>query len=215
MPQADPSREGGAAPGDGSTPPPPAPPADQAPQAPDPRPKPKYGEYAPEGWSWQPPEQSTHDDPPTQQAAPPPPAPQAGADGAPAPERRERAWDRPVALGLLVFGIIGASLAVSIQQTLPDAMSLLHTQEGLADYVEAEAVAGILTTGMWAQILLWILTAATTILRLVRRRLAFWVPLVGGVLSFLIMFGVIWAVLVTDPVLVEHFGTVGTAGIGG
>ncbi|GLI28337.1 hypothetical protein ARHIZOSPH14_25790 [Agromyces rhizosphaerae] len=214
MPQSDPSREGGAAPGDGSTPPPPPPAAPAAPPA-DPRPKPQYGEYAPEGWSWQPPEQAMHDDPPKRDVAPPPPpAPQSGAAAA-APARRERAWDRPVTLGLLVFGIIGASIAVSIQQTLPDAMSLLHTQEGLDPYVQAEAVAGILSTGMWTQVLLWLLTAALAIVRLVRRRLAFWVPLAGGALSFLVLFGVIWAVLVTDPVLVEHFGTVGTAGIGG
>ncbi|WP_353810443.1 DUF6264 family protein [Agromyces sp. SYSU T00194] len=204
MPQSDQSREGGGAPGDGSAPPPPPPPASR-----DERPKPKYGEYAPEGWNWQPPEQTTHEDPPqapaTTQA---PAAPAAPAGSAPT----ARLWDRPITLGLLVFGIIGVSLAVSIQQTLPDAMSLLHTQEGIDPYVPADAVAGIISTGMIAQIVLWVLTALIAIVRLIRRRVAFWVPLAGAALSFVVLFGVVWAVLATDPVLVEHFGTVGVGG---
>ena len=63
----------------GGTPPPPPAPRDE-------RPRPQYGEYAPEGWTWQPPADAHAADP----APPQPHAGHAAAAGSPAPRRPRR-----------------------------------------------------------------------------------------------------------------------------
>jgi lysylphosphatidylglycerol synthetase-like protein (DUF2156 family) len=190
---------------------------------PDERPRPQYGEYAPPGWSWQPPE---HVDGSVPAAAEKPSADAAAAGtsasreaptaGPAQPARpglaapaRTRTWDRPVTLTLLILGILGVMFTIAMLQQLPAAMEMLHAQEGLPAYEPDPSVEATVAIGSVVQALLWILTAGVSVVLTVKGRTAFWIPLVGAAVSFITFFVVISIVVATDPVLLEHIGTGG------
>lgn len=178
----------------------------------DPRPRPKYGELAPEGWTWPPHEKHGHGghpatpgqtDPrhPSPRAAQPPPA---NAQFGPGP-LGVSAWDRPVTLGLLLIGLLGTFFSASILTALPQAVQMLYTQQDLGSYTPAASVAGLITGGIIVQALIWLGTAAWSILLLVRRRRAFYAPLIGGVVSFVAIFVFMSIVLASDPTLLDFY----------
>lgn len=168
------------------------------------RPKPQYGELAPEGWSWTPPKDDA--------GIPAVPAAPGSASSAPlvAPAadsalRASRApgWDRPVTLSLLIFGLLATFFAISVLGALPDALQMLYTQQDLGTYTPDAAVAGLIMAGRIVQAGLWLATAVVSILLMTRGRRAFYVPLIGGVLSVIAIFVFISAVLTTDPTLLD------------
>lgn len=186
-------------------------PTDQTPAATPPkdnRPKPKYGELAPEGWSWTPPQGDTGIP-----AIPLAPGATSGvptaptADAAPGPARA-RAWDRPVTLALLVFGLLATFFTVSVLGTLPQALQMLYTQQDLGTYTPDVAVVPLITAGRFVEGGIWIATAVVSILRLRKGRRAFYVPLIGGVVSVIALFVFISAVLATDPTLLDSVGRI-------
>jgi hypothetical protein len=172
----------------------------------DERPRPQYGEYAPEGWSWQPPADERTSDPAPQMATPPPPPVAASVD------RRDRPADRIVTILLLVVGVLGAWSAIGSLQSLPtvlpealrQASEMLGTGGAAFDYTPAPEVAGLILTGQIIQFVLLALVVWWSIARLRARRLAFWVPLVGGVLSFIALYAIMFAIIMSDPALVER-----------
>ena len=111
------------------------------------RPKPRYGELAPEGWNWTPPKSDAGI--PAVPAAPASAssaAPVASTDSA-LRATRAPGWDRPVTLGLLIFGLLATFFAISVLGTLPDALQMLYTQQDLGTSNADAAVAGLITAG--------------------------------------------------------------------
>lgn len=187
----------------------------------DQRPRPQFGELAPEGWVWEPPKDPQASAPETpgvpapgaavpsaSHAAPVTPAAAipAGRPGA----RAVPGWDRPVTMGLLVLGLFGTFLAIATLNSLPQAIQMMYTQEGLGTYAAAENVKGILIGGDIAQAILWAATATLSIWLLIRGHRAFYVPLIGGIVSLLLIFVFMGVVLSGDPTLLNSFA--GTAG---
>ena len=196
--------------------------ADDGPSAPpaaprDERPRPQFGEYAPEGWTWQPPA-GEHTSDPAPQMATPPAAPTAAALAAASARdaRPDRPVDRIITIVLLVIGVFGAWSAIGTLQSLPTLLpeALRQTSEMLGnggaafDYTPGPEVPALILSGQIIQVVLWVLAAWWSIARLRARRLAFWVPLVGGALSFIALYAIMFAVIVSDPVLVERLSTV-------
>ncbi|WP_022886708.1 DUF6264 family protein [Glaciibacter superstes] len=170
----------------------------------DTRPRPKYGELAPEGWTWKPPKDAAPPQVPTPST--PPPAPrQSPAGTAKRQPGSVPSWDRPLTLGLLVFGLFGAFFAVSLLGAVPDAVQVLYTQQDLGDYTPHPSVSGLITAGGITQTVIWLVTAAVSILLLVRGKRAFYVPLLGGVISFVVIFVFLTIVLATDPTLIDFY----------
>ena len=173
---------------------PPPPPRDE-------RPRPQYGEYAPEGWTWQPPADQQTSDPAPQMVAPP---------AAASVDRPDRTADRVVTIVLLVIGIFGVWTAIGTLQALPEqlpqairqASEILGGGATTVDYTPGPQVPGILLGGSIGQVVLWLLTAWWAVSRLRARRIAFWVPLVGGVVSLVLLYGTMFIVIATDPDLV-------------
>ena len=157
------------------------------------RPRPQFGELAPEGWSWRPPQPEQSD------GNPPPPAPPL-----PVPSGVPR-WDRPVTMTLLILGLLGATFAASVLIALPDAVQLLYTQQNLGTYVPAASVGPLLTLGMVLQGLIWLVTAGISVWLLVRGRRAFWVPLVGAAVSLVALFVVMSLAITSDPTLLDYY----------
>ena len=175
----------------------------------DERPRPQYGEYAPEGWTWKPPPGEHTSDPAPQMVAPPAAASARPVDPAIA-DRPERPTDRLITIMLLVLGVFGTWSSISTLQSLPEllpdairrASEMLGTSAAAIDYTPGPEVPAILLAGSIFQVVLWLLTAWWSIARIRARRLEFWVPLVGGVVSFIALYAVMFIVILGDPALV-------------
>ena len=181
---------------------------------PDERPRPKYGELAPPGWRWQPPQDADRLDTarpapaaeePAQTAAPgqqlPHPLPSA------APQQRAGAprWNLTLTVLLLVVGLFGFVLSLETLQELPAAMQLMHQTQNLGDYQPAEAVGPLLTAGSIVLGGLWAVSSGLSVWLLVRKRWAFFVPLTAGFLAIIVLFVIAGAVFATDPVLLDFY----------
>lgn len=204
--------------------------ADEDPK-PDERPRPQYGELAPPGWVWKPPEDvdrldtarpnPTVDDEATQPSAPestrapyrqaPPPttppypgaAPGAAPGRAPAPR-----WNLTLTILLIAFGFFGMSYSVAILQAFPTSMQLLHSSQGLGDFTPAAAVGTLITVGTVTMTGLWALSTGLAVWQLVRRRMAFWIPLTAGVVALVVLFVFLAIILSTDPTLIDFYSGV-------
>ena len=186
-----------------------------APSAPrDERPRPRYGEYAPEGWTWTPPADGHVPAPATPVAPAAPAAPPRGflsdaslsaASGRLA--RPDRPADRVVTILLLVIGVLGAWLSVGVLQALPQSMQLLHTQEGIEAYTPGPEIPGLILAGSIVQVVLWVVTAIGSIALIRARRPSFWLPLVGGGVAAIALFVFILVAITGDPVLLDHMTT--------
>ena len=180
--------------------------ADEDPK-PDERPRPQFGELAPPGWVWKPPEDvdrldtarpnPTVDDEtapapeapraPYRQAPPPttPPypgaAPGAAAGRTPAPR-----WNLTLTILLIGFGFFGMSYSVAILQAFPTSMQLLHSTQGLGDFSPAPVVGTLITAGT----------------------VTFWIPLTAGVVALVVLFVFLAVILSTDPALIDFYSGV-------
>lgn len=181
--------------------------SDGAPPPPrDERPRPQYGEYAPEGWSWRPADQSADAAAGAPRAAaPPPPAMPAHAQG-PGPAgagaaaaTAPRNVDRFFTILLLAVGALGAwNTSVSLHQ-LPGAIQTVYSQQGVGSYTPQEwlptlaLIGTVFMLALYAAVLIW------AIARLRARKVAFWVPLAGGAVAVLATMVLTSIVFVTDP----------------
>ena len=155
-------------------------PSDNVPESPrrDPRPQPRYGELAPEGWSWDP-GISTPRSPTGEPAVS---APATGTRTGPATPGVPT-WDRRVTLGLLALGLAATFLSIGVLGALPDAIQMLYTQSHLGTYVPDSSVAGLVTAGGITEAVVWLLTAAASILLISRGKRAFYIPVIGAVVA--------------------------------
>jgi hypothetical protein len=165
------------------------------------RPRPQYGEYA------TPEEQRARIQRPevTESldagVAPQPVAEPAPTPAAPASGPRGPLWDRVLTFGLLVYGLV-STISTIVQ--LLDFPAYAETAAGIlgvpdasytnltAGYVWGAAAALVYGIG-------WLATALLTWRRLRRGRIAFWIPLVGFVVTALIAGICVTIALVGDP----------------
>ncbi|MBW8872462.1 MAG: hypothetical protein JF618_09985, partial [Leifsonia sp.] len=198
--------------------------ADQ--EQPDERPRPQYGELAPPGWVWHPPADADRLDtsrPLEREDAVPPaygvatPGATASRSGDPAvpghtphgqttpgtdgQARQAPTWNLTLTVLLGVFGFFGMSYSIATLQAIPASMQLLHSTNGLGDYTPVPLVGTLVTIGSIVMALVWVVSAVIATLLLVKRRLAFWVPLVAGIVAMVALLIFAGAVLTTDPVL--------------
>lgn len=171
--------------------------ADGTPPARDERPRPQYGEYAPEGWTWQPQSEPRAD----AAASPPPPAPPP-APLAVAPARTSTV-DRMVTIALLVLGALGAWNSATSLQQLPVAIQTVYTQQGVGTYSPQEWLPTLALVGTVSMLALYAGVLGWSIARLRAGKLAFWVPIVGGVVALVAMIVITGIVFFTDPTFVS------------
>ncbi|MFF1634967.1 DUF6264 family protein [Leifsonia sp. NPDC058248] len=198
-------------------------------QQPDERPRPKYGELAPRGWVWRPPSDvdrldTTKPNPPV--APPHPetpqrPAPDAHPDarhfadqylptydprqGPPQLRRDAPRWNLAWTLVLLIVGFLGMSYSIGVINAFPAAIQLVHTNQNLGDYTAAPSIPGIIATGSIVMVVLWAASAALSIWLLVKRRLAFYIPLIAGAIAFIALIAFLSVALSTDPALMSFY----------
>lgn len=174
---------------------------------PDPRPRPRYGEYAtPEEVARLrgdaapraagiPPQRDLQIPLPTAAGAQSPPS---GARDASAPRRR---GDIAVTVALLVFAlwnVLGAMPAFSrLDASLAQSFAMMPgSPEGIV-LGEPTRVTGQLLIAVWA--VLFLAAVGFSVMRIRARRRAFWVPLVFGALSVLAVLIAITTLIVVEP----------------
>lgn len=169
--------------------------------APDPRPRPQYGEYA------TPEEQRASIREPVREHVVPAAAPQPARSAASTPARPRRTADRIVTFALLAYGLVTVLGAVP---QVWDFSGFAETWMGLA------GIEGTFTNtaqgALWGRIgagifvLGWVLTAVIAWRSVVAGRLSWWIPLVGAVVTFVIVSVCLTVPLVGDPVIAGFFG---------
>jgi hypothetical protein len=112
-------------------------------------------------------------------------------------------WDRPLTIGLLIFGLLATVYGAFSLGALPDAMQLIYTQQGLGTYTPAASIGPLTSVGAIAVVFIWLAAAALSVRLLLRRRRAFYVPLIAGAVSTVTMFAFTVAAMLNDPTLIE------------
>ncbi|MBM7831386.1 hypothetical protein JOE59_002091 [Agromyces cerinus] len=173
----------------------------------DERPRPQYGEYAPEGWTWTPPvdeRAAAADAANAESAAALAPAAPAAPSGAAA--ARAHPIDRMWTIALLIFGVFGAlynSLALfQLPATALESAKLSASMlgvDGPADFTPGPAVPVFIFIGIALQLALWVGALLWSRARMRASRLAWWVPLLAGVAAFIVVVVVGMLVFTSDP----------------
>ena len=171
------------------------------------RPRPQFGELAPEGWVWEPPvTDAVPADTPAEPVTSAAEASSTGASAAPPPAHSVPGWDRGLTLSLLIFGLLAALTTIAMFTGLTTTMQTVYTQQDLGTYTPAASLPALVVLGSTLAGLVWALTATAAIRLLVRARRAFYIPLIGGVLSTVVTIVVMMVILGTDPTLVNSVG---------
>lgn len=226
--------------------------SETVPAAPEPapteRPRPAFGEYAPEGWAWQPPTAAdTPGQDPAAAAASPhtqpagTAAPQFGSNlpgGAPSAQPpgaanarprtvagvphnlgvgqqrpgtqqpftppanvqgptsdqtppvapvKKRRGDRIATIVLLVLGALGALNFAAALLILPQTFALMAEAFEIADWTAPASLATIGTVGVFVVLGLYAVVLIYSVQRMRRGKLAFLVPLIGGVIALIVV----------------------------
>lgn len=186
----------------------------------DDQPRPKYGELAPEGWSWTPPEvpvEAGTEPEATSTATPAAPAQTAvpAFSDRPGPQypltthttpptaasRGNRTWT----IALIVVGFLGMLYTASTIVFLTTSFQLLHERFKLDTYSPAATTGVIITVGVIAQIVIWVGSTWLSVSLMRGGKVSFYVPLVAGVVSVVALFIIVFIMMASDPALLNYF----------
>lgn len=167
----------------------------------DDRPRPEYGEYASESERASAIERSGV----PRQAEPVHPVGGAAATSdreAHAPQSSS-AIDRIVTIFLLSFGLVSVLGGAGSYVTLEASMDRMFGQLGIGDYTATSLtpIIGILIVA--SQTAAWIIAAGWSFVRIRRGRTAWWIPVAGGIASFLASAVLLGILLGSDPAFLE------------
>jgi hypothetical protein len=160
-----------------------------------PRARPRYGEYAPPP----PPRFGEFATPEEQRAsvaersAPP--------VDVPSEVRKPRTADIASTCVLLFAGLIGCSFGIASVVGLPDYIQSEYALRSLGVYTPPAALGTITTAIAASHIVLFVLALAISTRLMMRRRLAFYVPLVAGILAAAIFWTLLVSFIVSDQQL--------------
>ena len=134
-------------------------------------------------------------------AAPGPLAPPVASTRVPGSPPKARAWDMPLTVALLVLG--GYSTISSIPGFLSFASTLndLYVASGYGEYTSTALANGLGIGALVSQSLIYVVTVALAIARLRARTLAFFIPVIGAVVSGVVIFVLVLVAMTSDPAL--------------
>lgn len=169
------------------------------------RPAPEYGQYASEeeraeaiarfGGSTT--EPGATSGPPTVGVTPGLPMPPTRVDTVPA--SRSNLVDRMITVFLLAFGAVSvvgsAANFLSLGTTLPEMVKEL----GMGEFHSSAQTAGLGIVMFVSQVLLWVVAAVWSYRRITRQKLSWWVPVLFGALSFILLSILLGSALTSDP----------------
>ncbi len=178
------------------------------------RPRPEYGEYATpqnqaDAIAKALPPVSPLLTPAGRQAAVTPPAPAARtAAPFPAPSRPRRRWDLFLSIALLAYGLLTVFGGFVQYSDIPAIINQAYAAQRIGEFTSIEQARTVGTTIMVANVTLYAITAFLTVRLLRARRLAFYVPLIGGAVAATVTVVLILTLVVNDPAFREFVASV-------
>jgi hypothetical protein len=152
--------------------------------------------------------------PPLDEVLVTPPAPPTAGAPAPAPTAntpatRPHPVDRLVTIALLAYGLVNIVITglsyLDLPTVMNETMKILGIEGEFTNFAQGR------TWGMIAAIVLavgWSITAALSIRRLRRRRITWWVPIVGALATMIVVTICISVPMMNDPAFVAYLSTV-------
>lgn len=140
--------------------------------------------------------------------APPASAPVVASASGPAVRPRRR-WDLALSIGMLAYAAVTILAGFSQYSDLPSLLNQVYAQQGIGTFAGTEfaATAGFAINA--SNLIIYASVLPLTVARLRARRIAFWIPLAGGVLAAIITGSLMIAVMVNDPTFIEYVGSAG------
>lgn len=185
----------------------------------DKRPRPKYGELAPQGWTWVPPEdaanpdgvhptaQQKHGHPQQHHAQQQRPQQQTPPQQVQRERTRAPLWNRNLTIVLLFVGLIGTIMSIGVMNALPQSLQLIYDQDKLGTYTPADSVPALILASSICQAVLWVASVVIALLVLRRGRYAFYVPIVAGVTAAIVLFAFIGVIVTHDQTLLNYYSS--------
>lgn len=116
-----------------------------------------------------------------------------------------RSSDRIITIVLLALGAFGAFYFAASLYALPDSLRLVAAALGAEGFVVPSAVSTLATVGALTVLALYALNLVYSIQRMRAKKLAFWVPLVAGVIALIVSFTFMAFALFQAPELANLF----------
>lgn len=100
--------------------------------------------------------------------------------------RPARRWDRFLSIALLGYGLVNVIASTTQYADLAGYLGQVYAMFNLGEYQPNGEEARVGLTMNIVMLGLFLVTAVLTVMRLRARRIAFWVPIVGGVLAVIV-----------------------------
>jgi len=178
------------------------------------RPRPEYGEYATpqnqaDAIAKALPPVSPLLTPGTHRAAVTP-APSVARTAAPVltPSRPRRRWDLFLSIALLAYGLLTVFGGLVQYSDIPAIINQAYAAQRIGEFTSIEQAETVGTTIMVSNVALYAITAFLTVRLLRARRVAFYVPLIGGAIAATITVILILTLVVNDPAFREFVASV-------
>lgn len=178
------------------------------------RPRPEYGEYAsPQGQADAIAKALPPVSPlltPADRPAAVTPASPVGRTTAPVltPSRPRRRWDLVLSIALLAYGLLTVFGGFVQYSDIPAIINQAYAAQRIGEFTSIEQAETVGTTIMVANVAVYAITAFLTVRLLRARRLAFYVPLIGGAVAATITVILILTLVINDPAFREFVASV-------
>ncbi|MBX3092993.1 MAG: hypothetical protein KF680_00400 [Cryobacterium sp.] len=117
--------------------------------------------------------------------------------------------NRFVTVFLLGVGLVAVIQSVFSSLNLAESIQILYAQQGIGDYVETPLTSTVGIALVIVHAALWAATAWVSMKVLAAGRTAWWIPLLGAVIAFVVM-AILMAVLILgDPAFMQYIGSGG------
>ena len=170
------------------------------------RPRPQYGEYA------TPQAQAEAMGLPSPAHATPtvslPPARPQVARPVDAVHRREQT-NLVVTVTLLALGLVNIGMSINSYGHLGVTIQSVYDRLGYGTYTSSALAASLGVVAIVVSVVVWLVTAAGSVLLIRKHRLSWWVPLVGAALLFVAIAVIMTVAVVSDPSFLAYLDAMG------
>lgn len=107
-------------------------------------------------------------------------------------------------MGLLLWGLANVLTGFAQYSDLPELIDQVYATQSIGDYVATSLTSTIGTLVIVSNVVLWTFAAWITTRRLIAGRLAFWVPLLAGVVATTVSLVAVGVLMGSDPVFQQY-----------